>query len=101
MVLSSPFIQRCTAGTVTHLKDFAKADHFRDITSISDFSTAAVVAAMGQALGRIDIETPKFSTVEKEGDCEVREYEPCVVAEVSYSGGHFKVRCSTILCLCL
>jgi len=39
---------------------------------------------MGMILGKITVETPKYKSVEKKGDIEIREYEPAVVAEVTY-----------------
>lgn len=39
---------------------------------------------MGIILGKITVETPKYKSVEKKGDIEIREYEPAVVAEVTY-----------------
>jgi hypothetical protein len=39
---------------------------------------------MGIILGKITVETPKYKSVEKKGEIEIREYEPAVVAEVSY-----------------
>lgn len=39
---------------------------------------------MGMILGKITVETPKYKSLEKKGDVEIREYEPAVVAEVTY-----------------
>lgn len=46
--------------------------------------SSAVGSAMGIILGKITVETPKYKSVEKKGDIEIREYEPAVVAEVTY-----------------
>ena len=43
-----------------------------------------VGAAMGMILGKITVETPKYQSLEKKEDIEIREYEPAVVAEVTY-----------------
>eukprot|EP00252_Welwitschia_mirabilis_P014190 TRINITY_DN31256_c0_g1_i1.p2 TRINITY_DN31256_c0_g1~~TRINITY_DN31256_c0_g1_i1.p2 ORF type:complete len:207 (-),score=5.78 TRINITY_DN31256_c0_g1_i1:1258-1878(-) len=41
-------------------------------------------SAMGSALGKISVETPKYEVVTKGDDFEIREYEPCVSALVTY-----------------
>eukprot|EP00246_Nothoceros_aenigmaticus_P003641 TRINITY_DN14816_c0_g1_i1.p1 TRINITY_DN14816_c0_g1~~TRINITY_DN14816_c0_g1_i1.p1 ORF type:complete len:224 (+),score=48.80 TRINITY_DN14816_c0_g1_i1:156-827(+) len=39
---------------------------------------------MGMVLGKISVDTPKYSVVAKETDFEIREYEPWLIAETSY-----------------
>lgn len=39
---------------------------------------------MGTVLGRISVETPKYKVLSKSPDYEIREYQPSVVAEVTY-----------------
>lgn len=46
---------------------------------------------MGLILGKIDIETPKYEVISKFIDFEIRKYAPYLVAEVTYTGSHFKV----------
>ncbi|KAG0584790.1 hypothetical protein KC19_3G234500 [Ceratodon purpureus] len=43
-----------------------------------------VGAAMGMILGKITVETPKYKSLEKKEDIEIREYDSAVVAEVTY-----------------
>lgn len=50
----------------------------------SQAAVSKVGAAMGMILGKITVETPKYKSLEKKGDVEIREYEPAVVAEVTY-----------------
>ena len=46
--------------------------------------------AMGTVLGRIGVETPKYEVVSKAPDYEIREYQPSVVAEVTYDPSEMK-----------
>lgn len=39
---------------------------------------------MGTVLGRISVEAPKYEVISKGPDYEIREYQPSVVAEVTY-----------------
>ena len=45
---------------------------------------------MGAVLGRISVETPKYEVVSKAPDYEIREYQPSVVAEVTYDPSEMK-----------
>ena len=45
---------------------------------------------MGAILGRIGVETPKYKVVSKAPDYEIREYQPSVVAEVTYDPSEMK-----------
>lgn len=45
---------------------------------------------MGTVLGRIGVETPKYEVVSKAPDYEIREYQPSVVAEVTYDPSEMK-----------
>ncbi len=47
-------------------------------------------AAMGMMLGKITVETPKYQMIEKKEEFEIREYEPSVVAEVTYDPKEMK-----------
>lgn len=40
---------------------------------------------MGMVFGKITVETPKYEVVHSAADYEIRQYPPCVVAEVSYN----------------
>lgn len=46
--------------------------------------------AMGTVLGRISVETPKYEVISKGPDYEIREYQPSVVAEVTYDPSEMK-----------
>lgn len=45
---------------------------------------------MGTVLGRIGVETPKYEVIFKGSDYEIREYQPSVVAEVTYDPSQMK-----------
>ncbi|CAI6009153.1 unnamed protein product [Closterium sp. NIES-65] len=45
---------------------------------------------MGSVLGRIDVETPRFTVEEKTDAFEIRRYPPQMAAEVTYDGDHFQ-----------
>lgn len=45
---------------------------------------------MGLILGKITVETPKYEVVHATTTYEVRKYQPCVVAEVTYSPSQLK-----------
>eukprot|EP00898_Chlorokybus_atmophyticus_P000240 jgi/Chlat1/1216/Chrsp115S08652 len=45
-----------------------------------------VFGTLGSIAGVIGVETPKYEVVKKAADYEIRQYPPCVVAEVSYGG---------------
>ncbi|XAR50874.1 hypothetical protein NMG60_11005328 [Bertholletia excelsa] len=45
---------------------------------------------MGQVLGKIDVETPKFEVVKSTDHYEIRKYPPSVIAEVTYDPAQFK-----------
>jgi hypothetical protein len=45
---------------------------------------------MGMMLGKITVETPKYQMIEKKEEFEIREYEPSVVAEVTYDPKEMK-----------
>ena len=45
---------------------------------------------MGMMLGKITVETPKYKTLEKKDEIEIREYEPSVVCEVTYDPKEMK-----------
>ncbi|CAI5997847.1 unnamed protein product [Closterium sp. NIES-65] len=45
---------------------------------------------MGSVLGRIDVETPRFTVEEKTDAFGIRRYPPQMAAEVTYDGDHFQ-----------
>ncbi|WOG92553.1 hypothetical protein DCAR_0311825 [Daucus carota subsp. sativus] len=45
---------------------------------------------MGMIFGKISVETPKYQVVKATTDYEIREYPPCVVAQVTYNPTQFK-----------
>ena len=45
---------------------------------------------MGLILGKITVETPKYTVIHSAADYEIREYPPSVIAEVTYNPTQFR-----------
>ena len=45
---------------------------------------------MGTVLGRIGVETPKYEVMSKAPNYKIKEYQPSVVAEVTYDPSQMK-----------
>lgn len=45
---------------------------------------------MGMVLGKISVETPKYTVIESKDDYEIRKYPPSVIAQVTYDPSQFE-----------